>query len=198
MALPKEARNSLTPPEIEFIAENEIVTIIPSHRMDVMHLIGGSFGPFMPPLRTDVPLWLALMLKKNRKCTIQIPDWMEAERLQEKIDREKDNDAYTEMPLHYLEIANLLASDDIPHLEHVTSLLKTLHDLRSHKAIEDLKYLKAETVLTRPLKMNNLGMLEVNAIRPFYTRAFDEIRRLVGGDAAADGGKGGASGSAMM
>ena len=39
MTLPKDCQNSLTPAEIEFIAENEIITIIPSHRMDTLHFI---------------------------------------------------------------------------------------------------------------------------------------------------------------
>lgn len=30
----------------------------------------------MPPLQAEVPLWLAVALKKNRKCTIVPPTWL--------------------------------------------------------------------------------------------------------------------------
>ena len=36
----------------------------------------GDFGPLEPSLPIDVPLWLAVYLKKLRKCQIQQPDWM--------------------------------------------------------------------------------------------------------------------------
>lgn len=36
----------------------------------------GHFGPFRPPLRAQVPLWLALMMKQNNKCNIMPPDWL--------------------------------------------------------------------------------------------------------------------------
>lgn len=39
MALPKPLRNSFSPAEVEFLAENETVTIVPSHRMDALKLI---------------------------------------------------------------------------------------------------------------------------------------------------------------
>lgn len=37
----------------------------------------GTYGPFRPPLRVKVPLWLAITLKKKQKCSIQPPDWMD-------------------------------------------------------------------------------------------------------------------------
>jgi GINS complex subunit 2 len=37
--------------------------------------IQASYGPFIPPLQAEVPLWLAVALKKNRKCTIVPPEW---------------------------------------------------------------------------------------------------------------------------
>jgi GINS complex subunit 2 len=53
---------------LEFNAEQTTVTVIVNFREDVLHLIAGSVGPFRPSLPVDVPLWLALHLKKARKC----------------------------------------------------------------------------------------------------------------------------------
>lgn len=36
----------------------------------------GNFGPFQPPLAIEVPTWLALIMKKNNKCSIVCPDWL--------------------------------------------------------------------------------------------------------------------------
>lgn len=37
----------------------------------------GTFGPFFPNQRAQVPLWLALTLKRQKKCRIVLPDWLE-------------------------------------------------------------------------------------------------------------------------
>ncbi|RZR93086.1 hypothetical protein BHM03_00021490 [Ensete ventricosum] len=36
----------------------------------------GDFGPFRPNIASEVPLWLAVALKKRGKCDIRAPDWM--------------------------------------------------------------------------------------------------------------------------
>jgi hypothetical protein len=36
----------------------------------------GDFGPFAPDEEVQVPLWLALQMKKNRQCKIKAPDWL--------------------------------------------------------------------------------------------------------------------------
>jgi hypothetical protein len=35
----------------------------------------GVYGPFRPPIKTRVPLWLGQSLKLKRKCRIVPPDW---------------------------------------------------------------------------------------------------------------------------
>ena len=42
----------------------------------------GDYGPFMPNMPIQVPIWLAAMLHKRKKCRIQAPEWMNAETLQ--------------------------------------------------------------------------------------------------------------------
>ncbi|KAL6320074.1 hypothetical protein AAG906_004472 [Vitis piasezkii] len=79
--------------EVEFLGEDEMVEIVPNMRMDpefdmcmslFCHPISirmpeweiGDFGPFRPQIATQVPLWLAVALKKRGKCTIRPPEWM--------------------------------------------------------------------------------------------------------------------------
>ncbi|CAI0443186.1 unnamed protein product [Linum tenue] len=68
-----------TPDEVEFVAEDELVEIVPNLRMDSLNFICGDYGPFYPQIAIQVPLWLALALKKRGKCTIRPPQWMSIE-----------------------------------------------------------------------------------------------------------------------
>lgn len=38
--------------------------------------VQGDFGPFEPRVQTDVPLWVALQLRKKQKCTVVWPLWL--------------------------------------------------------------------------------------------------------------------------
>ncbi|MED6202921.1 DNA replication complex GINS protein PSF2 [Stylosanthes scabra] len=62
--------------ELEFIAEDEIVDIVPNLKMGPLNFISGDFGPFIPQIVAQVPLWLAVALKKRGKCSICPPQWM--------------------------------------------------------------------------------------------------------------------------
>lgn len=44
----------------------------------LMTRMKGVYGPFRPPTKTRVPLWLAQSLKLKRKCRIVPPDWVTA------------------------------------------------------------------------------------------------------------------------
>lgn len=58
----------LTAAELEFIAEDQLIEIVPKFKHGPLHLIQGDFGPFVPQARAKVPLWLAITLKKRQKC----------------------------------------------------------------------------------------------------------------------------------
>jgi hypothetical protein len=91
MALPKVLQPSLTPDELTFLAEEDVIDIVPLFSMtrvrllsvsmrwvsDFIKLTGqGIYGPFQPPSACSVPIWLALSLKRKRKCRIVCPDWL--------------------------------------------------------------------------------------------------------------------------
>ncbi|ROJ25223.1 DNA replication complex GINS protein PSF2 [Anabarilius grahami] len=69
----------MDPAEVEFLAEKEMVKIIPNFSLDKIYLIGGDLGPFNPGLPVEVPLWLALNLKQRQKCRIVPPEWMDTD-----------------------------------------------------------------------------------------------------------------------
>lgn len=77
MALPKSLQGGLTPDELTFLAEDDTIDIVPLFSMSRVRLLAGIYGPFTPPSRATVPLWLALSLKRKNKCRIVPPEWLQ-------------------------------------------------------------------------------------------------------------------------
>lgn len=80
---------TMDPYEIEFIAENRTISIIPNFTYDKIYLICGEFGPFRAGLPMNVPLWLGVMLKQKQKCRIVPPEWMVIDTLENIKEEEK-------------------------------------------------------------------------------------------------------------
>ena len=82
----------MEPNEVEFIAEKELVTVVPNFSesklslisvsmwtvrvVTIIILIQGDIGPFNPSMPVQVPVWLAINLKQKQRCRIQAPDWL--------------------------------------------------------------------------------------------------------------------------
>ncbi|KAF9577174.1 DNA replication protein psf2 [Lunasporangiospora selenospora] len=179
MALPRHLKSGLTPLEIEFLAENEPIEISASidSRQD-LDLLGGTVQALKPLRVNKVPLWLAITLKKKHKCNIVIPPWMTAESLQELLKAEQDDsDRFGTLPFHYMETAQLLfenACDDIPSADHVRTLLKDIREARQSKARRGVEFLGSSSYI----RVDNIGLMELNEIRPFFTKAFFEIEKI--------------------
>ncbi|KAF8008962.1 hypothetical protein BT93_J0072, partial [Corymbia citriodora subsp. variegata] len=150
MAVKSEPDYSLfTAQEIEFVAEDELIEIVPNMRMDPLNLICGDFGPFLPQIAAQVPLWLAVALKKRGKCTIRPPEWMSLEKLTRVLEAERDSEReFQSLPFHYVEISRLLfdhARDDIPDIYMVRSLIEDIRDVRFHKVQSSLESFDGRT-----------------------------------------------------
>ncbi|OJD24856.1 hypothetical protein ACJ73_03776 [Blastomyces percursus] len=83
----------ITPPEIAFLCEMEMVTVIPRQRLEKLELLGGPVPPLLPPRRTNLPLWLALLLKRQRRANILPPPWLNPEALSLILEVETDPSA---------------------------------------------------------------------------------------------------------
>ncbi|XP_054785185.1 DNA replication complex GINS protein PSF2 [Prosopis cineraria] len=158
--------------ELEFVAEDDMVEIVPNLKMDALNLISGDFGPFAPQIATQVPLWLAVALKKRGKCSIRPPEWMSVDNLTQVLEAERESQEMSEkLPFHYVEISRLLfdhARDDIPDVYMVRSLIEDIRDVRFHKVRTDLEAFNGRTIA---VKIKNLSAMEVNIVRPFIRRA---------------------------
>ncbi|XP_062108067.1 DNA replication complex GINS protein PSF2 [Humulus lupulus] len=159
--------------EIEFMGEDEMIEIVPNMRMEPLNLISGDYGPFFPQMVTQVPLWLAIALKKRGKCAIRPPSWMSIESLTQILESERESqEAFQVLPFHYVEISRLLfdhARDDIPDIYMVRSLIEDIRDVRFHKVETSLE--SFEDARSSAVRIKNLSAMEVNIVRPFVGRA---------------------------
>ncbi|TIB93979.1 DNA replication complex GINS protein psf2 [Wallemia mellicola] len=179
MSLPAEKKQSLTPSELSFIATSEtVIEIVPNFSMGQIRLLSGIWGPFRPPSKSRVPLWLALDLKRRKRCSIVAPEWLTVDSLQERLKEETSNGQYADMPFRYLETAKAIievAGDDLDNAALIRSLLMDIRQARQTKSREGV------------IKMNDTGMamtgisqLEINELRPFFVESFGVMRRLGG------------------
>ncbi|KPM40022.1 DNA replication complex GINS protein PSF2 [Neonectria ditissima] len=74
MALPLPT--GITPSEVAFMCEMELVTVVPRQRLESIDLLSGSTPTLRPPYRSELPLWLAMLLKKQRRANIVPPPWL--------------------------------------------------------------------------------------------------------------------------
>ncbi|XP_038698913.1 DNA replication complex GINS protein PSF2-like [Tripterygium wilfordii] len=159
-----------SPEEIEFMAEDELVEIVPNMTMDPLNFICGTFGPFMPQIATQVPLWLAMALKKRGKCSIRPPQWMLIDNLTRALEVERDSRGFQPLPFHYMEISKILfdhASDDIRDIYMVRSLIEDIRNVRFHKVESEMENFSGAYAVTG----TNLSAMEVNIVRTFVGRA---------------------------
>lgn len=166
--------------EVEFIAEKQLVKIVPNFALDTMYFISGDVGPFSPGLPLDVPLWLAISLKQRQKCQIHPPDWLEIEKLESIKEEEINNEFFVKLPnLHFREVAHLLlmnAADNIPNADQIRTLVKDIWDIRAAKLRSNIdKFVKLQA---RHARLDNLTQMEINTVRPFLTSALDHLHNL--------------------
>lgn len=170
----------MEPSEVEFLAEKEIVTVIPNFSENKIALISGDYGPFNPSMPVEVPLWLAVNLKQRQRCHIQPPQWLNVAVLSEKKHAETTSELFVEMPSkYYLEVATLLlnnAADDISQADEIRTLIKDIWDIRTAKLRRSMDQMMSKQATHG--KVDNLTLMEINSIRPFLTSSLEQLHIL--------------------
>ncbi|SCV67257.1 BQ2448_5903 [Microbotryum intermedium] len=178
-----------TPGDLEFLAMERTVEIVPSVKVPLVEGLDGPsirYGPLNPPQRSTVPLWFAVHLKKKRKCRIIAPTWLAIPRLENTLQEETTDEGFSDLPRDYLEVSKILlevqswiiyahnsASDDLAQPDKVRLLLKDIREARQAKVRAGLAALNPIH-----LAMPNLASLEVNELRPFFALAHKRMSML--------------------
>ncbi|KAF0436087.1 Psf2-domain-containing protein [Gigaspora margarita] len=159
--------DTFTAEDIKFLAEYELITIEPFFRADTFSLSGIEYGPFTPPIKTNVPIWVALTLKSQKLCKIISPSWLTVETRETK---------FSAVPFYYAEISRMLlqsAEDDLKSPGELRMLLQQLKEKRENKIRIGLANLEPI-----PHKINNISAREIHIMRPTFVMVFDSLRRI--------------------
>ncbi|EMG47759.1 PSF2 DNA replication complex GINS protein PSF2 [Candida maltosa Xu316] len=178
MVLPAHLQGNLTPAEITFIAENELITILPRYSIKKIDLIGARIPNLRAMRREQVPLWVALILKAQDKCSIVPPKWLNVAFFKEKYDDEVRKPLqFSNLPWSWLEVSKILlekAPDDLS--DSVGQLRSVIQDLREIRLVKSRKGLKE--LNESNIQLNGLSLLEINEIRPFVIPVMNKLRQL--------------------
>lgn len=128
--------------------------------------------------RSQVPIWVALILKSQGKCNIVPPDWLNMVYLKEKYDQEvKHANKFSDLPWNWIEVSKMLltkATDDLPDPSHqLRSLIQDLREIRLVKSRKGLKELNESNI-----QLDGLSMLEINELRPFVLGVMNKLRQI--------------------
>eukprot|EP00823_Brevimastigomonas_motovehiculus_P003744 TRINITY_DN2328_c0_g1_i1.p1 TRINITY_DN2328_c0_g1~~TRINITY_DN2328_c0_g1_i1.p1 ORF type:complete len:203 (-),score=44.75 TRINITY_DN2328_c0_g1_i1:507-1115(-) len=167
--------------EVEFLAEDDDIHIIPSFSCPPIHFIKGDVGPFRAGVQIVVPFWLAIQMRQAKKCAIQPPEWMDIDALKNSLKGEKSDDQkFSPLPYHYIEIGHLLlkfAKEDIPNAGQVDRILHDIKLARQQKTTLLMQSVKQGDLVFQS-KLTGLAAMELNTIKPFFLRALDNLTKL--------------------
>lgn len=169
--------------EIEFLGEDELVEIIPNFSSkEEIELIQGSFGPFEVNLPIQIPLWIAITLRKKGKCKIQQPKWLDIEYLKEKIEEEKKNEIeFSRLSFDFIQNGLILLKicskngNDFEKIENIRILLEDLMNIREIKIKKGL--LKIDNS-TSGLEMANITCIEMNKYRQVISNTMKNLNKF--------------------
>ncbi|XP_074593803.1 DNA replication complex GINS protein PSF2-like protein [Brevipalpus obovatus] len=181
----------------EFQCEEEKIMIVPNFKyMNKLHLISCDVGPFIPGVQVEVPLWLALNLHEQHKCSIKLPNWIrelvaQVRSLQESTSQDPQasvDKKFDPMPHeHWREIIKLLQQhiSSVPDcndlIERREAILKhKMRDLFNHIRESDSLVLKDIDQIT----MRNITKAEMYVVKVFIQKAVAHLQRLRGSMAA--------------
>ena len=164
-------RDLINASELDYIAENYLIEIIPNFHSDKISLVSGIYGPFKPNKIIKIPLWLAVKYRNNNQCKIIIPSIYENSYLNGVLESEKENkNSLFDLPPNFFEISNILfnnAEDDFEDIKKTRCFVADIKTLRQNKINNMLKNIKNEDLY---LKLNGLTAIELEQIRPFPFR----------------------------
>jgi hypothetical protein len=162
--------------ELEFFTEDEMIEILPKFSLPgdgKIKLFSDSYGPIRSNTKVKIPLWIALSLRQESKCSIIIPSWLSLENLKVAV---SGNDPPHPLPEFYEQLSKLLlfhcrdslnTKGEINDTQRVFDLLRRYH-LRHYLSCRE-RLLKSEVIesfIKDPRIDLLLSRTDLNLIRP--------------------------------
>lgn len=180
MPFPKELHDGFTAAEINFLAENETVEIISNVQSmgDALPLITTTLPKLRLMTSYRVPVWLAVILRKQNKVTVSPPRWLNEKYLANKYQEEVNYPAkFSALPKTWLETAKVFLKHFQQDLiDDGDVILKYIQDLREIRLVKLRKGLRNVNEVN--LSFNDLSLMEINEFRPFISEVMGNLSRL--------------------
>ncbi|KAF2223555.1 DNA replication complex GINS protein-like protein psf2 [Elsinoe ampelina] len=198
----------LLPSEVAFLCEMELVTVIPRQRLAGLDLLGGPIPELRPPFPTPLPLWYALLLRRQQRCNIRPPAWLSVSSLQLILDFELEHAGEAFSPGPRLGKATTSLEPSTPFLGHCTAeaqrdalpyhWLEMAHLLLAHcsgdiedadgvrRLVRDLREVRMAKLRRgvgildagAGVQMNGVGGMEVCEVRGLVGGVVDGLRKI--------------------
>lgn len=163
----------------EFLAEDDLIEIVPTFKYNrQLHLITGDFGPFMPMIPTKVPMWLAINLYRQSKCSIITPSWVNQLAAMQDSQENETSKLIPAPHNHWREILKLLeqefkrsiqCSDLIERREAI--LKKSVHELFREARDKN-------TLFIGDVTMDNATSAELILVKKIISDGFKRLQEL--------------------
>ena len=145
-------------------------------------LMSGSYGPFRVHFPTSVPLWLGLLLKQSKACSIRPPPYLTVENLSTVLEHEKVNDTYHILPYYYFELAEAILEccpEDFGGAhDNIGRLLGEIKMIRWGKVLRDIDIFRTQGLRCLGMKITNLCCTELRRLNPIMLGVFDDGARI--------------------
>lgn len=176
--------NNLSAAEMEFSAGEVLITVTSQFDHPEFKFISGDYGPLEAGLPCEIPLWLAIALRRKGKCRIEIPEWMSVTSLESCVTHERSDNTFYPLPFHYLEISQLLikyAKEDIKMIDKVSALLKDLEEIRMDRArlgLFDMAEKVREGDAVQAVSLPHISNTEIQTLKPMFIDAMTIFKKL--------------------
>ncbi|KRZ18075.1 DNA replication complex GINS protein PSF2 [Trichinella zimbabwensis] len=166
--------------EAEFLAEKQIIEMLPNFKAPVLNLMTVTVGPFNPGVVTKAPLWLALLLCEQNRCRILPPSWLNVESLTEIRSAERAAPIFTKLPNPcFFEISTIILqkfSIEVPNADAVKALFHDILDIRMAKLDSSISAFFGSG--SAHAVVNNLTSFEIIRIRSFLSDSLSRLNTL--------------------
>jgi len=168
--------------EQSFVADFEKIEIYPSITITFEFLTRTESLEAGQP--KEVPLWMAVILKQKRYCSIKHPPWFSPEALSNQLKREKEDSSFHPLPsVFFWEISKRLlecAHEELPvsDLLKIKSDLDDLWSVRQTKITKGLKNVVTSRDMIQSVELKDIGAGELNFIRPLFIETLAQLKTL--------------------
>lgn len=162
----------------EFLAEEELIEIIPNFKYPKqLNLISGDFGPFSPSIPVKVPLWLALNLNRQHKCSLITPRWVA--QLALSAEKQGKQGQLMEIPSEFWrEIVKLLEqhAEVMPNCSDLIERREAILRTSAHALFRHAN--SSNPILISDVTVHNISRGELQLIKFIVQKAFAQFQKL--------------------